>query len=301
VAGSPIDASGYPLRAVPRRAKKDSSDNSFDSEEFRQTLQRHGERLQWEQASRCPCSADAQFASPDPICGVCGGSGWEYFNPIEVRAIVDRLEFNVDILEALGDWAFGSASITLEGVHRPNNCDRFVVTENVISYTEGMQRGIVGSDDRPTFPVAHITDQLRTSNGLGQTVLKNVSIGVIRLRTMTADRKPGRVLQAGVDFDVTAAGHINWHKGDQRGTAPAAATSATARNGGRYAMLYYHHPSYLVVTFPYSMRTHHTESKAPLRSHDAGPVSCMAKLEHRRDVVAQANYDEADAPPADPP
>jgi len=298
---SPIDTSGFPLRAAPRRATKDASSNDFDPEGFREALQRHGDRLRWEQASRCPCAATEQFSHPDPICSVCGGSGFEYFNPIEIRAIVDRLEFNVDILEALGDWAFGSASITTEGVHRPNNCDRFVQLDNVVSYTEGHQRGVAADDDKLTFPIAEITDQIRTVDGLDRQVIRNVTFGVVRLRLMTADRKPGPVLQQGVDFDVSDAGRINWHKGDLLGTAPGAALSKTSRDGGRYAALYYHHPSYIVVNFPYSMRTIHMENKRPVRVHEAGPVSCMAKMEHRRNVTAQANYDEADAPPADPP
>jgi hypothetical protein len=272
-----IDKAGQPARRAPKHGGK-SSGVYFDPDKFERAIQEQGDLVRWEQAARCPCSNPTGHA--DPLCESCGGQGWEYHSPLEIRAIVDRLEFRIDALEKMGDLAFGSVACTLQPVHRLNFRDRLVLLENVIGHSELTRRR--GQVDRLAFPIAHTTERVLTKNAAGEEVVRQWKAGVLRLRLQTGDRTPGPVLREGLDFAVTGDGRIDWSLGDQRGTAPGLPEGPRAP-GGAYAVTYYHHPSYIVSNWPYAMRTLHVQRKRPSPEHLPGPISAFAQLEARRD------------------
>lgn len=275
-----LDDAGNPAKQVTRADGKKNT-TSFNVEMFRRAIQEHGDRIRWEQASRCPCAANDSTGQPDPTCDVCYGRGWEYHSPQPIRGIVDRLEYRLDALEKLGDWAFGGCMVTLDPLHRPNFRDRFLLMDAVKPHSELMARGPAGKSDRLTFPIKAVTDTVMVEEG-GERVRRQVSTGVTRLRLMDeTNRTPGPVVREKVDFEVDAFGRIDWTLGDGRGTSPRPAEGN--RRGGRYAVTYLHNPSYLVGNYPYPLRVLHVHGKRPDWVHMQGPVSAFCSMEVRQD------------------
>jgi len=275
------DASGNPARRAPAHAGKPSK-IYFDPVKFERAIQEHGDRLRWEQASRCPCAANDQTGSANPVCPVCGGAGWEYHSPLEIRGIVDRFEVRIDALEKLGDWAFGSAQLTVQPVHRVGFRDRIVMLDNVVTHSEVVQRDVAGEPDRLTFPVASVSERVLVTRAGGQEVSQLVTFDVLRVRMMTLSRIPGDVLRKGRDFSVTEDGRIDWTQGDRRGTAPTPGTGPH-EPGGHYAITYMHRPSYLISNWPFAARTLHVGHKRPEIVHMPGPVMAFMLMEARQD------------------
>ena len=277
------DSSGNPARIAPPFEGKQVG-VQFNANDFDTAIQEQGDRLQWEQASRCPCAANEQTGQPDPTCDTCGGAGWEYHSPLAIRGIVDRLDLRLDLLGGpLGDWMFGSAMVTVQPVHQPGYRDRYRLTDSVTSHSELVVRGPAGSNDRLAFPVATRTDAVLVEVG-GELVKRNLTVGITRLRLMSDDRTPGPVLRQGVHFETDAAGRVDWSLGDAAGLAPR--PTEPGRSGGSYAVTYLHHPSYLVQNWPYPLRVIHTQRKVASPQHILGPVSAMAMLEARQDKPA---------------
>lgn len=285
------DASGNPTRNAPAYGKKPLA-VEFDPEEFAREIQQHGDALRWEQAARCACSGNAQTGQAHPLCPECYGQGWEYHTPLEIQGIVDRLENRRDSLNALGDWVFGSAVVTVEPMHRLNYRDRLVMLQSVVTYSEVIHRGPEGEADRLAFPVATLSERVQqlALNDAGEQVLRNVvaTYGVLRLRVVGEGGLPGPVLRHGYDFEVDDDGRIDWRLGDQTGTAPTPGTRGGraqlhGERGGAYAVTYYHHPSYLVSNWPFAARVLHLAAKRPTVEHIPGPTQAFAQMEARVD------------------
>jgi hypothetical protein len=275
------DASGNPARHVTRAEGKTNT-TGFDMERFRRAIQEHGDRMRWEQASRCPCAANDDTGQPDPTCDTCHGKAWEYHSPEPVRGIVDRLEYRIDALEKLGDWAFGGCMVTLDPLHRPNFRDRFILLDAVKPHSELVARGPADRADRLAYPVQPVEDVVLVGEGDEQ-VRRKIKVGVRRLRVMDeATRTPGAIRREGIDFAVTPNGCIDWSLGDALGTAPRPAEGR--RRGGRYAITFMHNPSYLVGNYPYPLRVLHVHGKRPDWVHLQGPVSAFCSMEYRQDT-----------------
>ena len=283
------DSSGKPARIAPPFFGKEVGVD-FDANDFDRAIQEQGDRVEWEQAARCPCAANETTGQADPTCDVCGGAGWEYHSPLPIRAIVDRLEFHLDLLGGqIGDWIFGTAMFTVQPIHQPNYRDRFRLLDSVVSHSEIVTRGMAGESDRLAFPVGKRTEAVLVGEGDEQ-VRRQVTWRVLRLRLMTDERKPGPIVREGVHFDVDERGRIDWTRGDSAGLSPRPAESAR-RQGGRYAITYLHNPSYLVQNWPYPMRILHAQRKVPAPVHTPGPVSAMAMMEARQDKPAAQQPD----------
>lgn len=239
--------------------------------EFDAVIEQQGYRLRWERASRCACSANVHTDQPHPNCPVCGGSGWEYHTPAEIRGIVTALDRNPDLLIAFGQAAFGQARITVRPEHRPGYYHRFTVLDSVLEHTE--RRARKAGREALRFPIACITDEWMVQNAGGIDERREVELDVLRLRVEDpATRQPGPVLVCGEDFDVTD-GRLDWTKGDLRGTAPA--------DGGAYSVTYLHHPRFVVQSLPFAARL------AQVRTKKGGgtgsvplPVAALCRAEH---------------------
>jgi len=281
MSGWKTDQSGKPARVAPPFYGKELGVD-FDPNDFDRSIQEQGDRIAWEQAARCPCAANDDTGQPDPTCDTCGGAGWEYHSPLEIRAIVDRLEYHLDLLGgSIGDWVFGAAMFTMQPIHQPNFRDRFRLIDSVVSHSEVITRGLEQRPDRLAFPVSGRSEAVLVGEGDEQ-VRRTFTWRVLRLRLMSETRQPGPVLREGVHFEVDTAGRIDWTRGDALGLAPRPAQDAR-RPGGRYAVTYLHNPSYLVQNWPYPMRILHTKRKVPVPLHTPGPVSAMAMMEARQD------------------
>lgn len=269
-----VDESGNPARKAPPHPGK-SSGVWFNPDYFERAIQEQGSRVRWEQAARCPCATNDQTDSANPLCPVCRGTAWEYHSPLEIPGIIDRLETRIENLDQIGDLTFGSASITVQSIHRLNNRDRIVLLDHAVSYSEVVRRSAVGTPDRLAFPIAKITDRVLTTNAAGQQVSRTVTFGVTRLRLMTDERIPGVISREGRDFGVTADGQIDWTDGDRLGTAPAP--------GQPYAITYLQHPSYLITNFPFGSRVLAIKRKQPTKEYIQGPISAFMLMEARQD------------------
>lgn len=255
--------------------------------EFEVVIAQQGYRVLWEQASRCPCLQNAQTGQAALDCPTCRSSGWEYHTPLEIRAILDRLDNRIDVLGALGEWAFGSATITVRGEHRPGYWDRYTLLDSVLTTSEvTVRRAAAGGRERLTYPIATVRMDLLVANEAGDLVRRfNYPVNVERLRCMDpATGHPGAVLRRDVDFFVTEAGDIDWAPGDVRRTAPA--------EGGAFAVTYMRHPRYRVVESPFAIREGHARTKdAPDGGSSALrwvmlPVTVLAKLDYDSGEVA---------------
>lgn len=274
-----LDEAGNQAKQIVPTGRKPNT-VGFDMSWFRAAIIEHGDKIKWEQAARCPCAANEDTGQPDPTCDVCAGKAWEYHSPQPIRGIVDRLEYRLDALERLGDWAFGGCMVTVDPLHRPNFRDRFTLLESVKPHSELVARGIEGRADRLTYPIRTVQDAVMVEEA-GERVRRQVKTGVIRLRLMDeARRTPGPVLREGVDFEISPEGRVDWTLGDGRGSSPRPRDGN--RRGGRYAVTYLHAPAYLVGNYPFPFRLIHTHFKTTDWNTLQGPVSAFCSMEVRQ-------------------
>jgi hypothetical protein len=58
---------------------------------------RHGDQVQWLQASKCPCGSSAEVRV---TCFLCHGQGWRYAAPLLLTALVTGIDHRRDLLQS---------------------------------------------------------------------------------------------------------------------------------------------------------------------------------------------------------
>lgn len=263
-----------PRRVAPSAKLKpriDANPAAFDG-----LLASHGHRLLWESACRCACLNNGETGQPATDCPVCEGTGWDHYDPVEVRGIVDSLARQEEGWLVFGDFASGTALVTVPHAQMPGRWHRYTFLDSVMEHSETRVRTApVGGRERLRYPIAKATASLIEAGPDGTDLRVNRTLDVFRLRR-AAEQTPGRFLPAGeplrrgVDFAVVD-GLIDWTLGEQRGTAPAP--------GERFAVAYLHHPRMVVGEFVHGVRDTFVQKKSTSAAYAPLPVTVRCKLD----------------------
>lgn len=248
----------------------------FDPRLFRDVVLNHGARLRWEMVAPCPCTERFTFGGDtvDPLrarpsCPSCAATpGFFYHSGQEIRGVLGSLSHKGTRFDVAGLREDGTGTLTVLPEHMPAYLDRVTAIERVIVYFETRER--LATVEALRFPVA------RRSFAVGAASPPNTAetreIGVLYCRAAdTSGTITGGELVEDVDFEVTAAGAIDWSLGDGLGTSPAV--------GNRYTIRYYAHPSYLITGFPYANRDVWRRTKSPAPSRQDMIVSASVVFE----------------------
>lgn len=227
----------------------------FDEAKFRSAFGGMGTRARWDAVCRCPCGGAQSAQSPDLTCATCGGDGYYVHHQQVVRVVCQELSKEFDPLNRLQQIEPGTAIFAIRGEHVPAVDDRLTFLEGM-ARIHGMfyRRSSLASPlERLRYPIATWTIATMAEGDVTQAgTVVNVDVDVIDLRVGKAG-VVGAALVKGTDFDVTAAGLIDWSKGDVRGTAPA--PPATGQAIGEPFSVYHHiHPVYRVTEHGQALR-----------------------------------------------
>jgi hypothetical protein len=150
----------------------------FKPEQFDILVQQKGYKAIWEKGMFCPCYA-LESGQPDYSCSECGGKGYVYFDPQEIRVLVTSISGRKE-QEHIGLNELGTAYMT------PTSKDQ------------------VGFRDRFTFPDFRMKfSQLVTNVGTTDTMRYNV-------KEMIAVRSKTTVFKVGVDYRIVGDRGLEW-------------------------------------------------------------------------------------------
>lgn len=243
--------------------------SEFSTRELHEHIQAHGQPVVWEMAAECACrSAQAFDDSARSDCPVCGGSRFEYHNPVQTLAIVTPLDADHRNIAKYGTWVVGRATITMHADQVALARDRITLTYARMRWRAFVTRGS-GAVDVLRHPISVQT--IQTAD------LGTVTRGVLHLRLTSADGSAGPARAEGVDFVVTDAGALDWTLGIALGTAPA--------EGQRYAVSYYTQPRYIVQTLPNYVRSARIKQGLPERIGAYLPTEMIGHLDGRATQV----------------
>jgi hypothetical protein len=245
-------------------AGKDKPRANFDRAKFDKLIAGQGQRFTWDQAEKCPCAESEHSDAAKAGCPVCGGVGWTWHDPLEVRAIARKVDRTPEAFDDVGEWAQGGIYLTLRPEQQPGFMDRFTALDLVMVFQDF---GVRSSDplDQLRMPIVRRTLDLAG----GETT---VGVRRLRLRLPNGDGGPLRV--EGTDFEVSNGG-IDWTLGDGLGTAPAV--------GQGYTATYYASPVYHVMHVPF-VRDTWTKKKAPTGRYQPMPVNVFCRLRIARNA-----------------
>lgn len=134
----------------------------FKVDDFDSLIETKSPRLAWARATICPCQGFSEKTKQaDPSCTKCNGVGWRYFRPrnfvaaasvgtldalqtalIErakacvIRGVVVGIGNNPDMFQALGNWAWGSAQVSVRAPNKLGYYDRLVQLDDVMPFSE---------------------------------------------------------------------------------------------------------------------------------------------------------------------
>lgn len=221
--------------------------------EFTRAIRQHGYYIEWRKAMLCPCM-NAQTGQCEINCTSCNGSGFFYFDPIEIRGIMSRFERNVKAFEKFGAWVEGTAQLTVEPMHRMAPQDQIELLDSIMTHSE-----VISKDDRrgrrSVLPVNRDAARYRIAR-------------MIRA-VLSDDAHQMIALQEGVDFKITKEGWIEWLPHGQQ-----------IPEGTTISLLYEYHPIYCVVSHTNAFREGSVEAKQPVAQITALPVQMLIKLDH---------------------
>jgi hypothetical protein len=210
---------------------------------FRDLLYTEGQRVRYARAIDCPCKTADERARERIDCPVCAGERFIYPDALQVEtiAVVQDVTRSKELLARHGMFEAGAVKISMRGEFAPCIRDRLTLLDAFITLNVLRERR-AGAVDELRHPIV-VPENLIV--GPEETDL--AESGVIYLQMMDPDTgTAGAVLEEGVHFEVTAAGHIDWALGDALGVAPLV--------GGLYSLCHFARPSYLVTTQPHVVR-----------------------------------------------
>lgn len=243
----------------------------FDEATFRRLVQQKGLDLVWQQAAECPCQPRSDELGLDLSaivdvadsgvgtsisCPVCKGSGLIYHSDQTVKAIVTGAEDDY-IFARYGGYKDGVVNITVNPEHLPCFGDRFTFTQSVMLYRESLDVGAANTL-KLRFPIAKRDLTLQTGATSFEVIYAHVTDETTGLAVV------GGQLTQGIDFNVVA-GEIEWIN--------------KPNNNCRVSFTYFIHPSYIVISYPNSIRDTKVITKRPSDTFVPLPVKVQAKLE----------------------
>lgn len=224
----------------------------FREEEFTKAIHQHGKYVLWRKAMLCPC-LNAESQSPAMSCDHCGGAGFVFVDPVDVRAIMMSFDKRTTIFERYGIWQEGSVQVTVEPQYRLGFRDSIEMRDAVIPFTEllvkgdrrGRRRLLPSGVDAARFRIVHVAKALYQDKA-----------------------KKLHVLEEGADFEVTKEGWLRWLK-----------AGARVPDGALVSLHYDLHPVYLVLSWSHVTRDDVSGRKSAKEPKVISlPISGMAKL-----------------------
>lgn len=236
---------------------KDKTRSYFRDEEFVRVIDQHGKFVVWRKALLCPCH-DETVNQAQVDCVNCGGSGFIYVDPIQVRALMLQFDKRTSIYERFGLWQEGAVQITTLPKYRLGYRDSIEMQDEVMPFTELLKkenrRGI-----RSALPDGVDSARFRIQN-------------VAKLGMLKAGSPV--FLEQGYHFDVTKEGWIRWTSAGER-TVPKDTT---------LSIHYDFHPVFLVLSWMHVTRSDVSAKKQKVDVVQALPIQAMAKLAFLIDV-----------------
>lgn len=262
------------MRVAPPPKGKIRSLAVLTADRLNRFIEKHGVRVRFEPAAECPCQTGADRDRQLMGCPICNGLRFEYPEALQVetRAIISDLSKSRGTQSRPGVVDSGQVRVTVRGEYAPGERDRFVLLDAFLRVQSLRTRSATGTD-RPRHPII-VPDGLV----IGPEATDMATSGVLHVRVMDADTgEGGAVVEEGLDFEVVD-GTVDWTLGDALGTAPAPGT-------GRYSMLYFARPAYVVENAPHAIRIRTVRFKTPEPRRDIMPAQVFARLEQRLSEV----------------
>lgn len=246
--------------------------------QIRQPFAGKATRARWDAVSKCPCGT-AQ--SPFQECPTCGGDGYYVHHQQIVRVICQELGKEYDPLNRLQPIEPGSAILGIRGEHVPAVDDRLTFLEGIARISGMFYRRstLAAPFERLRYPIATWTIGTMAEGDTSQAgTVVNQDWSVIDLRVAKAG-VVGPALVLGSDFDVTAAGLLDWTKGDAKVPRTTPNPPAAGQAVGEPFSVYHHiHPVYRVMEHSQALRpTRHRLKTGDTVQHL--PVSVKARLD----------------------
>lgn len=260
----PFIPAGYAIDAV-----------DLDDGETRNHIVGKSVRLWWEQGVPCPCrniqelnGVTRSTGEPSSTCTFCSGAGIMYVNGQQIVAMMTSTSESQSLYSEYGQYAKGTAWLTLLPEHVADYLDRYTLLDGVRTHSELRRRK--GTVDKLRYPVINRTFTVGTS--YDNTMRVSRTIGVQWCMAAGADGVTSGVeLINGTDFTVDADGKIDWTLGDGTGNAPAV--------GDTYSIRYYARPRMVLDDHTYLRRDMYVHNGDDL-CFTPGPVRVLVLLDY---------------------
>jgi hypothetical protein len=241
----------------------------FKPDEFTKLIELHGPRFAWSRAAKCPCATlNDQTRQPDPNCTSCT-NGWRYFGPRNyaaplaagqftdlqkgimakdgaavIRGVMTGVSVDPTSFDRFGPWMFGNVMITVRPQNKLGYYDRLVDLDSTITWSEIVDVDAGAVELKTRFPMVDVN------------------------YVASEDAR----FELGADFELTPTGSILWF--------PTKAPSAPTR----FTVHYAHHPQWLVLEHPKTIRQTTIGFKTPTPTTPVGnpvdlPIMGFARLE----------------------
>jgi len=204
---------------------KDSPRSDFVPTEFDKSIVTKGYKMFWSRAGLCPCVNNDQTEQPDPTCQLCKGDAYYYFLPdeallagaskdsennavvlnkvgdgVQIYVLMTSMTQDVQVFEKFGEWVMGMGKVSTQHQNKLGYRDRLVSVESEMTWAQ-----IIEFDGSATIPV------------VGERNKRGLRYPFIRVHQF---RSLAKVFRAGVDYNLTTTGTIEW----LGSAAPAAGT-----------------------------------------------------------------------------
>ena len=263
-------------RIAPPPRGKINVRSDFRVGEFEVAIENQGYRIAWEHASVCPCRSNRHGGQPSFDCPVCSGVGYEYHSRQEIKAIIDKMRGDQQILSPDGSYhKFHSADFTVLAQHRPSFYHRYTLLDSVMEHSE-LAKGTKGNQLILSHRIASGSLSVLVEDVIGHTDTEALEFDVLRVRAMYATTKlPARVLVPLVDYHVVD----DVDSEEKRLLVSDEIYTELGSDELYFAVTYYIHPRFKVQDFVYSVRDTFVKFKKPKASYEAMPITISARLD----------------------
>lgn len=274
---APLNAPGRVVDVPPTVGQKDTTAGDqlnpqqarvqFLENEFVRVIRQHGKFVVWRKAMLCPCMSheteQARLACPD-----CGGGGYIYVDPLQIRAFMAAFDKKTSIYEKYGLWQEGATQISVEPQHRIGYRDSLELLDVVLPMNELLTKG----DRRGR--------RHKLPDGVDSARFRILNVATAFFRDK---RDKLQKLDVGEDFKVSDEGWIRWLPPGKR-----------VQEGAILSVHYDFHPIYLVQSWPHVTRDDVSGAKTNKTGQRsvALPVQGMGKLMFLVDANSVPSLDE---------
>lgn len=117
----------------------------FDDVKFNSKIQEKGLNVIWEKMSVCPCRKDINSQAVIG-CINCNGTGWYYFDPIKIKALISGAQFSRNFV-MWSENLVGSIMVTVDPVYKVGWNDKLTIVDAETVFSEVKQIKILNEDD----------------------------------------------------------------------------------------------------------------------------------------------------------